>query len=266
MARTLRIYLTGEICVSLGTRLVRADRLPGRQGRVVFAYLVGERRRAVARDELAEALWPEGPPAAAGMALSAIVSKLRAELSEVGIGRDCLRATSGGYQLALPAGSWIDTEAALESVHLAEAAMQIRDPRRAYGWAVAGCAILRRTFLPAEDGVWIDGRRTELRKARLRALDCLAQIHAANGEHSLALRAAEEAVDLEPFRETGYQRLMLVHEAAGNRAEALRVYARLEALLAKELRITPGRKTRLVYDAIAASAGAGPSAAVSPAS
>lgn len=262
----LRIYLTGEICMSLGRRLVRANRLPGRQGRVVFAYLVCDRRRALSRDELAEALWPEGPPPAAGTALSAIVSKLRAALSEVGLGRDCLRATSGGYQLALPAGSWIDTEAALESVHLAEAAMQARDPRRAYGWAVAGCAILRRPFLPGEDGVWTDGRRVELRKARLRALDCLAQIHAANGEHSLALRAAEEAVDLEPFRETGYQRLMLVHQAAGNRAQALRVYASLEALLAKELRVTPGRETRLVYEAISAGVGTRPSASVAPAS
>jgi SARP family transcriptional regulator, regulator of embCAB operon len=247
----LRIYLTGEICLTKDGNLLRADRLPGRQGRLVFAHLASERPRTVSRDELADSLWPRSLPAASEGALSAIVSKLRALFAEVGLGRETVTAGSGGYRLALPADSWIDIEAALESVHLAEAALQSGDARAAYGPAIVACAILRRPFLSGEEGAWIDARRESLRKNLLRSLDCLAQIHGATGELSLALRAAEEAVHLEPLREAGYRRLMLVHHAAGNRAEALRVFDKLSAVLKRELSTAPGPETRRVYEGVA---------------
>lgn len=248
----LRIYLTGEICLTVGNNtLLREDRLPGRQGRVVLAYMVMERARTVSRDELAESLWPRRPPAAFDVALSAIVSKLRGLFAEIGLERDTVLATSGGYRVSLPADSWIDTEVALESVHLAEAALQSSNPQAAYGPSVVACAILRRPFLSGEEGAWIDGRRQALRKSLLRALDCLAQIHCATGELTLALRAAEEAVDLEPLREAGYRRLMLVHDAAGNRAEALRVYDKLKSVLEVELMTTPGPETRRIFQTLA---------------
>jgi DNA-binding SARP family transcriptional activator len=44
---------------------------------------------------------------------------------------------------------------------------------------------------------------------------------------------------------------MLVHDAVGNRAEAVRVYAKLEALLDVELKTTPGPETRRVMEAVA---------------
>jgi hypothetical protein len=44
----LRIYLTGRVLVEeCGTVLIDERRLMGRQGRLVFAYLVGEHLRAV---------------------------------------------------------------------------------------------------------------------------------------------------------------------------------------------------------------------------
>ena len=247
----LRVYLAGDICLTLNGRLVAEERLPGRQGRVVFAYLASERARSVSRDELAEALWPNDLPSASDVALSAIVSKLRAVFTDLGLGRETVLAKPGAYQLALPADAWVDTEEALESVHLAEAALQKFQPQAAYGPAVVACAILRRPFLSGEEGDWVEGRRSALRKNLLRALDCLAQIHAANGEPTLALRAAEEAVDLEPLREAGYRRLMLVHDAAGNRAEALRVYDTLRTRLEDELMTTPAPETRRVFESVA---------------
>lgn len=247
----LRIYLGGEICITAGRKVVWAHRLPGRQGRLVFAYLVTERARAVSRDELVECLWPQSVPAAFDVALSAVVSKVRSACAEVGIGRSAVRTGSRFYQLVLPADSWVDTEAAVESIHLAEAALRAQDYRAAYGPAVVAGAILRRPFLPGDEAAWVDRRREALRRARLRALDCLAQVHAATGEPTLALRAAEEAVELEPYREAGYRTLMLLHGAAGNRAEAMRVYARLEALLDRELNTTPGPETHRVRETIA---------------
>ena len=57
-----RIHLCGRLVVEWDGERLERD-LPGRQGRLLFAYLVLNRDRPVRRDELIEALWSEeGPP------------------------------------------------------------------------------------------------------------------------------------------------------------------------------------------------------------
>ena len=233
----------GELCLASRERLVRAQRLRGRQGRLAFAYLVSERDRPVSRDELIELLWPDRTPPAFEVALSALLSKLRAMLAAAGLSSHALRPVAHSYQLRLPAGSWIDTEESLRAAHDAEAALRSGSPQKAYGPAVVASSILRRSFLPGDHGVWIERKRDELVGIRLRALDCLAEIHLWNKEPTLALHAAEEAVDLEPYRETGYRRLMQIHERSGDRGEALRVYEDLRRLLATDLQTRPAPET-----------------------
>ena len=90
------IRLCGPVLVEQnGTRLDAG--LPGRQGRLLFAYLALNRTRGCPRDELIDALWPEGPPAAADSALSALLSKLRRALGDgVLTGRGELRLRLDG--------------------------------------------------------------------------------------------------------------------------------------------------------------------------
>ncbi len=52
-----RIYLAGRVCVEFGGVLVDERRLPGRQGRLVFAMLAAEHHRPLSRDEIGEQLW-----------------------------------------------------------------------------------------------------------------------------------------------------------------------------------------------------------------
>ena len=104
------------------------------------------------------------------------------------------------------------------------------------------------------EGAWIDSRRDALRAAHLRALDCLAEVHEWNGERALALRAAQEAVEVEPYRESGYRLLMELHERAGNPAESLRTFERLSDVIRRELHIVPGAETRALRDRIISSA------------
>ncbi len=184
--------------------------------------------------------------------MSAIVSKLRAAMSSVGLGREALSTAAGCYQLFLPAAAWVDVEAAIEGVHESEGALHAGRYAGAYGPAVVAASILRRPFLPGLEGSWVDARRDVLRAAHVRALDCLAEVHEWNGEHPLALRAAQEAVDTEPYRESGYRRLMELHDSAGNPAEALRVYERLSSVVGRELGTEPGAETRGLRDRIAA--------------
>src|SRR5215510_7075745 len=58
----LKVFLAGRVAVETDGVVVDEGRFPGRQGRLLFAYLVAEQGRPVPRDELAEALWGETPP------------------------------------------------------------------------------------------------------------------------------------------------------------------------------------------------------------
>jgi SARP family transcriptional regulator, regulator of embCAB operon len=240
----LRIYLTGEVAVEKGERLLRDADLAGRQGRLAFVYLVSERERAVTQSELAEVLWPDSLPPSWQVALSAVISKLRQKLGTLGLDRDRVIANAFRcYQFRPPAQTWIDLEAAADAMHHAEGAVQANQPQAAYGPSLIATTIARRPFLAGEDAPWVMSRRERLRNILLRALDCRVEALMWNGELALALDQARAAVDFEPFRESGYRRLMQVLVRQGDRAEAIRVYQQCRQRLADELGVEPSMET-----------------------
>ena len=240
----LRVYLAGEVMLESGPILVREARLPARQGRLAFAHLVDTRANPASREEVADVVWPGALPRAWDVALSAIVSKLRLVMEDVGVPRDTATSSAFGcYQLHRPEGAWVDLEVAAAGLHSAEAAVAAGRPGEAYGDALVAITILRRPFLPGATGDWVEGRREALRGLRMRALECMISCLSANGELPLAVRNAEELVSLEPFRESGYRQLMRLHAARGDRAEALRVYELCRERLREELGVSPSAET-----------------------
>lgn len=240
----LRIYLTGEVAIERGERLLREADLPGPQGRLALVYLVAERQRPVAQAELADVLWPQTLPPSWPVALSAVISKLRNKLALLDLDRDRVIANAFRcYQFRPPTDIWIDIEAAADAVHHAEGALLADRPRAAYGPSLIATTIARRPFLTGEDGAWVTSRRQWLSDILVRALDCRVEALVANGELALALDQARAAVDLEPYRESGYRRLMRVLVLRGDRAEAVRVYHDCRRRLKEELGVTPSAET-----------------------
>ena len=237
-----RIQLCGRFAVDVdGSRI--EDRLPGRRGRLVFAYLVLNRGRAVSRDELLLAGWGDDAPAEARNALSVLLSKLRHAL-----GADRLRGRTG-IELLLPPATFVDVEAALEGAHRAESC--IAEGRWAQAWGPAGIAyhVATRPFLTGLDAPWIDRWRRRLEEVRLRGLECFAAAGLGLGGPALA-QAEERArmlTELAPYRETGHHILMEALERRGNLAEALRAYERLRVLLREELGIAPSPSLQAVH-------------------
>jgi DNA-binding SARP family transcriptional activator/ABC-type branched-subunit amino acid transport system substrate-binding protein/DNA-binding beta-propeller fold protein YncE len=244
----LKIFLAGRVAVEADGRVIEERRFPGRQGRLMFAYLVAEQGRPVPRHELADALWGEAPPARWDKALTVIASKLRVLLGDAGIdGASALTGAFGCYRLVLPEGTWVDAIAAANVAREAQEALASGDLEAAKSAAALALSLARHPFLPGEDGSWVEEKRRGLADVRAEALSVLADSCLRSGEAAEAAKWAEEAVDLEPFRETGYRRLMEAHVAAGNRAEALRVYERCRLLLAEELGAYPSPETESIY-------------------
>ena len=190
-------------------------------------------------------MWPDDD---GDGALDPILSKLRSVLRAAGLsGAECgIRGGAGVVALELPAQSWVDVEAAANALDEAEGALR-RNDAAAWGLANTAVVITRRPFLPNAEATWIESQRSALRAMQLRALQCLVTASANNGETALAVQHASEMVQLDPFRETSYQLLMRMHAVAGDRAEALRVFARCREHLREELGVSPSPQTQAVY-------------------
>jgi DNA-binding SARP family transcriptional activator len=237
-----RIRLCGRLEVEIGGERVE-ERLPGRQGPLVIAFLAVNRERPVARDELIAALWPQAPPSDPDEALSALLSKVRHA-----VGRDVLTGRRG-LALALPAGSEVDVEQARAAAERARAAMGGGDWVAAWEAASRAAEIAGRGFMVGHDAPWVEERRGEVDDLRLRALELLAQAGLAlgGGHVDAAERAAGELVRAAPLREAGHRLLMEALAARGEVAEALAAYERLRVLLRDELGTAPGEAVRALH-------------------
>ena len=219
--------------------------LPGRQGRLAFAYLTLNRHRVVTRSALIDAIWPVEPPALVDTALNALISKLRKAL-----GSDTVSGR-GDVRLVL-SDAWIDVEAAAEAIHRAEGAVGRGAWAEAWGPGRVALHIVRREFLPGESAPWVEHERRVLEEIELRALECVGKSSLELGPNELesAVRSGRDLIRLAPHRESGYRVLMRALAAEGNDAEALGVYERLRVRLREDLGIAPSAPTQELYRAL----------------
>lgn len=221
-----------------------APELPGRQGRLLFAYLVQNRSRAVSRRELLDVLWGLDRPAAADGALSALLSKLRKAL-----GTDSVSGRSE-IRLRLPEPLRVDAEQAERAARDAEAALAGSDPEAAAAFARTALAVDVLAYLPDCSDHWVTERREQLAGTRIRALEALAGAALSLGGPELpaAEQAARAMLNSAPYREAAYRLLMEIHEASGNHAEALVVFDQLRSRLRDELDASPSPQTLAVFE------------------
>ena len=240
--RNLRIQICGPLAIEADGNRIDAG-LPGRQGRLLFVYLIVNRHRQISRDELADSLWRESDPATVDARLNPLLSKLRRVF-----GADALTGRST-LRLCLPEAS-VDLESAIEAIHRAESAVAQQAWRRAWGPVLVALFVAEREFLTGEDAPWINEIRDQLVILRLRALECYAatELAIAGSELAGAVRASRKLIALAPLRESGHRYLMQALAAQGNLAEALHVYDQLGECLRDQLGVAPGPATRELYE------------------
>jgi SARP family transcriptional regulator, regulator of embCAB operon len=236
------IQLCGRFVVELGGER-REARLPGRQGRLLLAYLVLSRDRVATRAELVDALWPGQLPRDPLDALAALLSKLRTALGDEHVqGR-------GEVQLVLPAAARVDVERAPAALHGAESACALQDWPRAWAESLSALLIVRRPLLAEHEAPWLDEWRRRLADVLVRALECYvtACLGLGGTEVAGAERTARELVAAAPLRESATALLMRALEVQGNAAEALLAYESLRRRLRDELGVAPSEPLQVAY-------------------
>lgn len=242
MVARATIQLCGRYAVELDGGRVET-RLPGRQGRQLFAYLVLNRDRTVGRAELQDAVWVGDLPDDPADALAALLSKLRSSIGESRlVGR-------GELQLRLPPDARVDVARALAAVHEAESACSLEDWPRAWRSSLTAQLVTGRALLPGHEAPWIDEWRRTLADVHARSLECYATACLGLGGAELpsAERSARHLVRVAPLRESSTRLLMEVLERRGNAAEALLAYEELRVRLRDELGAVPAPQLQAVH-------------------
>jgi DNA-binding SARP family transcriptional activator len=231
-----RIDLCGQLALELlGER--REGQLRGRQGRMLFAFLVLNRRRPVRRDELVEALWADdggAPPSEA--ALAPLLSRLRRAIAPGTVeGRESVA-------LQLPEPVVVDVEEAAAALAAARDALAAGDPAAAVAQARRAAGLTAAGLLPGLEAGWVGEWRTQVEDVRVEALETAAAAGLRLGAAELprAEADARAAVAAAPYRESARAALIRALAARGNVAEAIRAYEDVRVLLRDELGTAPG--------------------------
>jgi len=237
MSIPLRIFLFGRFEVFVDGEPLKTQDWKSQQTRLIFKMLLARWDQVVSSDQIIEHLWPSESPETARRRLHVRISQLRTAL---GAGKSNVQTVDGGYLFCADENCWLDVDAfqsAIEEGYCYQENKQQLQAIQAYEKARSLC---RGEFL-AEDlyADWIFQDREAYREQFLTLLTELSEGYAHQGRYRMAIARAQEALMLDPVRETIYIRLMLYHYFAGERSKALRVYEGCCKALADEMAVKP---------------------------
>jgi DNA-binding SARP family transcriptional activator len=243
MPNALRIGLLGPLQVRDETG--HPVHVGGRQLRVLLTLLALNAGRVVPAGSLAGEIWPDDPPGNPGNALQTLVSRLRGELRQAGIG-DVIESHPAGYRLAVPPEA-VDVMAFEALVARGRRALAVGDAGRP---RVLRDALLAWRGQPLADAAGCDfanaasAKLTELRSS---ALADRIEADLSLGEGASLVGELRVLLSADPLAERPRALLMRALYAAGRQAEALAVYHEGRELLADQLGVDPSAQLEQVY-------------------
>jgi DNA-binding SARP family transcriptional activator len=230
----LMIVLLGGFGLFCGHALLRVPRASQR----LVAFLALQ-RGMVRRTAVAGSLWPDASEDRACCNLRQTLARLQRTAGKA--------LAASKTELGLAEGVTVDI------CHARALARQLLDPavtpeQPDLGTAAVG--VLSAELLPDWDDDWVLLEAEDWRQLRLHGLEALAGRLAAAGRCGEAAGAAGAAVRADPLRESARASLIRVHLAEGNQSEALREFARYQALLQGDLGLAPTPRLRGLVDGL----------------
>ncbi|HZQ37776.1 MAG TPA: BTAD domain-containing putative transcriptional regulator [Dehalococcoidia bacterium] len=183
-------------------------------------------------DQLLALLWPDSPAEKGKASLHTAVYRVRQAAGH----KDALKLSAGVYRVNTELVVFYDVrefERLLQEAAAAsgdQAVALLRQAVALYGGA----------FLEQCEAEWCVEDRDQLEQRYLRALERLSDAHAAAGQLTECIAAAEQLLARDPLRESAYARIIRAYLRLNDRPGAVRCYERCATLLRAELDIAPG--------------------------
>ncbi len=221
--------------------------LPGAKPRQLLVLLAMRPNRPVLAEELIDELWEGEPPPSAATALRVHVARLRQVLE---LDRD--PAAPSGRLPAGPHGYLLRVEPDELDVQRFERLIVLARESNSFGEPAAAIPLLTEALdlwrgpalSDARDLSATTSEIARLEELRIVAIEELAEVRLALGEHALVIDSLTAAIKEHPLRERLTENLMRALYRSGRQADALRVYAELAHRLDDALAIAPSPRLR----------------------
>jgi DNA-binding SARP family transcriptional activator len=221
----------------------------GGKTEALLAYLGSATRQGVPRDLLLRGLWPDSEVALASNALNNLVHALRRLLSEALGGAPPVLHSAGYYRLNQEAGVTVDVM--LFKALAAESAWHARVGDGSAAAEVAERAVrLYRGDLSLGTSAYAIFERDRLRAICLGLLMRLADASFERGDFEACASYALRLLAHDPCREDAHRLVMRCHVRCGERAQALRHYETVRAVLRAEFDAQPEPATTALYERV----------------
>ncbi len=237
---TLRIQLLGTPQVYVDGEVAALDR---RKSLAILAYLAVT-GRVLGRDSLAALFWPDSDQTRARMSLRRALSSLNQM-----IGHHHIQASQDAVELVASPALHVDVAEFHRLCADRDAAASLQQAIALYhGDFMAGFSL---TDAPDFD-IWQSQQSEQLHVLLLRALQRLAQLQQAAGDHAGMADTARRWVECDPLDERAYEHLITALALLGQRSTALRQYEACVETLRAELGVEPGESLRKLHASIQA--------------
>ena len=228
------------------------------QQQVVLAVLLLQQNRAIARQQVINAVWGEGEPRSAGALLHRHISGLRhvLDLSRYPLGESAqlpesarLAWTNAGYVLTVPSGG-LDLDIFDRQVDTARKARFAGDLASAAEILRSALGLWRGPLCDGLSSPFLDAQRDRLEERRISIVEECVELDLAIGDRDDVISELRQLVTEHPFRERVHGLLMLALYRSGRRADALAAFQEARQLLREELGVEPAEALQRLHQQI----------------
>lgn len=254
---TLQLYLFGNFEARIGSKDFAIHRY--KLERALLAYLGAEFEQAHWRDELAELFWPERRQGVARTNLRQVLTGLRKALSDNRGEQPYLLITRDRVRFNQSSNYWIDLVAYQDCLAAIQAHQHIGEPfcpdcisnlkmaDNLYRGTFLNGPFLAKSVLYQE---WVVTQREIVSRQQIQVLEKLSQILFNQGQFEQTCELLCKLLQIDPFHEPAYRRLMSTYTKIGRPGDALLQYRICSEILADELNIQPTEETTSLYERI----------------
>lgn len=226
------------------------DGFEARKVQELLCYLATFRSRSHPRESLADMLWEGYPPASTRKNMRQTLWQLQSALNIPAHAIPVVLVDSEFLSLNPEADFSIDIavfEAAADAVQNVSGYQLDSDQADMLLDAVA---LYRADFLEGWYSDWCLHERERFHDLFLMMLDKLICYYETRQEYETSLYLCNRALREEYVRERTHRQLMRLHYLLGDRTAALRQFERCKAALEEALGVSPGQRTRQLYECI----------------